>query len=302
MAAPYTSYDNPTVTGSMREDLLDIITNISPTDTPFTTGMKVTRAKATTHEWLTDALATRGSKATAEGSATSYGDITKPTRVANYVQQIEVTWQISDVAVATTHAGMKDLLTYEIARASKEFKNSLEYDAINGTGATGSEGVAATMKGALEFVSTNSEDLSTAALTEVIYNDLAQSIWEQGGNPKETYVAGYLKRKISAFSDNSNTKNIMADDKRLVNAVDVYVSDFGMHKILLARDIPHGADDAELLMSDPSVWALAYLINPHKEDRAKDGSRTNGVVIGSVTLECREEKACGKIINVSTTS
>lgn len=301
MAAPYTSYDNPQTTGSMREDLLDVITNITPTDTPFSSGLKTSRASATKHEWLLDVLPARGSKATAEGAATSYSDITAPTRDSNYVQQIEVTWQISDLAVATTHAGMKDLLVYEIAKQSKVFKNSLEYDAINGTSAVGSEGVASTMKGALSFISDNSTDLATAALTETVYNDLAQAVWNDGGNPKETYVHGYLKRKISAFTAGA-TKNIEATDKRLVNSVDVYESDFGIQKILLTRDMPNATDDAELMIIDPSVWSLAWLINPHKEDRAKDGSRTNGVIIGATTLVCKAEKANGKIINISTTS
>jgi hypothetical protein len=285
----------------MREDLIDVITNIAPTDTPFVSGLKVTRAAATKHEWLKDTLEARGSKATAEGASTSYSDITAPTRDYNVIEQIEVTWQISDMAIATTHAGMKDLLAYEIAKQSKVWKNALEYDAINGTLAAGSEGVAATMKGALGFISTNSLDAETAALDEVMYNNLAEDIWEQGGNPKETFVNGYLKRKISAFTANA-TKTVEAADKRLVNAVDVYVSDFGMQKVMLCRDMPKSADDAELMIIDPSVWALAYLINPHTEERAKTRSATNGVIIGSCTIECREEKANGKIINLSTTS
>ena len=292
MAAPYTSYDNPQTTGSMREDLLDVITNISPKDTTFVTGLKVGRAKATTHEWLKDVLPTRGSKASVEGAATSYGDLVAPTRVANYVQQIECTWQISDIAIATTHAGMKDLLSNEVAKAAAQWKNALEYDAINGTGATGSEGVAATMKGALEFISTNSDDKSAAALDETDYNDLAQDIYDAGGDPKETYVAGHLKRKISSFTGNA-TKNVEASDKRLINSIDVYVSDFGMQKILLNRDIPAGSDTDTLMMIDPKLWSLAYLINPHTEERAKDGSRVNGVIIGAVTLVCKEEKGNG---------
>ena len=303
MAAPYTTYDNPQTTGSMREDLLDFITNISPIDTPFTSGMKVGRAKGTVHTWLQDALPARGTKATAEGDDTSYGDVTAPTRETNYVQQIEVPWSITDVAVATDHAGMKNLLVYEIDRSSKVWKNSLEYDAFNGAEATGSEGTKAEMNGALAYVTTNSTDLvANAALSEAIYNDLAQTIWTAGGNPKEVFVGGYLKRKISAFTANGQTRNVAADDKRLVNAIDVYTSDFGIHKILLARDIPQGNNDADLLMSDPTMWKLAYLINPHKEDRAKTGSAIKGVIIGAVTLECLQEKACGKIINCLTTA
>jgi len=262
--------------------------------------MKTTRASSTYHEWLVDVLEARGTKTTVEGSDTAYSDITAPTRKANYVQQMEVTWQISDMAIATTHAGMKDLLVYEITRAAKVFKNSLEYDAFQSTSASGSEGVKATMTGAMAFVTTNSTDNATAALTESIYNDMCQTIWEAGGDPSETFVGGYLKRVISSFTANSTRRNIDAEDKRLVNAIDIYSSDFGVQKIYLSRDINSGADDADVLISDPAMWKMAWLINPHKEDRAKTKSATNGVICGAATLVCLQEKACGKIINCAT--
>jgi hypothetical protein len=40
-----------------REDLTDVIYNISPTDTPFMSSVGKTKATAVYHEWQTDALA-----------------------------------------------------------------------------------------------------------------------------------------------------------------------------------------------------------------------------------------------------
>ena len=40
-----------------REDLSDFITNISPTETPFFSGIGRTKATAVVHEWMTHALA-----------------------------------------------------------------------------------------------------------------------------------------------------------------------------------------------------------------------------------------------------
>ena len=40
----------------LREDLADVIYNISPTDTPFQSSVGRTKATAVYHEWQTDAL------------------------------------------------------------------------------------------------------------------------------------------------------------------------------------------------------------------------------------------------------
>ena len=46
-----------------REDLSDIIYSISPTDTPFMSGIAKSNANAIFHEWQTDALAAAASAA-----------------------------------------------------------------------------------------------------------------------------------------------------------------------------------------------------------------------------------------------
>ncbi len=297
MAAPYTTTDNPITTGSAREGLLDFITNISPKDTPFTSGIGVKHDSHDKVEWLTDSLPSRGSKATIQGADASYSDITAPTRAYNVMEQIEVTWSIADANNATDHAGMSSLMAYEIAKQSAVWKNALEYDAIQGTRTAFVEATtAAVMGGAEEFISDNSTALSDNPLDEKALNDLSNDVYDDGGNPSEVLCGGWLKRKISAFS--TNTKNVQAIDKRLINAVDLYINDFGQLKIMLSRDVTAGS----LLLIDPKLWSLAYLINPHKEDRAKTGSATKGVIIGNVTLISKQEKGNGQITGASTTA
>jgi len=44
-------YDN--VGGTVREDLLDLLTNLSPKQTQLVTGLGTSTAKSIRHEWLT---------------------------------------------------------------------------------------------------------------------------------------------------------------------------------------------------------------------------------------------------------
>ena len=50
------TYQTYTAIGQ-REDLSDVIYNISPTDTPFMSSIGKTKATAVYHEWQTDSLA-----------------------------------------------------------------------------------------------------------------------------------------------------------------------------------------------------------------------------------------------------
>ena len=58
-----------------REDLTDVLTNISPTETPFLSSIGRTRASGVFHEWQTDVLAaaaSAGANAAAEGASAAH--------------------------------------------------------------------------------------------------------------------------------------------------------------------------------------------------------------------------------------
>ncbi len=62
------TYQTYTAIGQ-REDLSDVIYNISPTDTPFMSSIGKTKATAILHEWQTDSLAAASlSNAAVEGA------------------------------------------------------------------------------------------------------------------------------------------------------------------------------------------------------------------------------------------
>ena len=79
--ARYT-YDEPT----NREDLTDVITNISPSDTPITTMIGKTKAKATYHEIPEDELAAAAVNAHIEGEKDVATDAPARTRKGNHSQ------------------------------------------------------------------------------------------------------------------------------------------------------------------------------------------------------------------------
>lgn len=174
----------------------------------------------------TDTLASAASNKVVEGTDVDAPSLSPTTRVGNYTQILRKAWRVSDTQEAIDKAGRDSENSYQMAKKMKELARDIEYALVNGSEASGATGTAREMKGVLNFISTNVETGSGTGdedLTEEMYNDLLETIWEAGGNPDVTYASGPQKRKISNFSANS-TRNIGAESNRLVASVDVYES------------------------------------------------------------------------------
>ena len=81
---------------SNREDLLDVITIISPVDTPLFTMLRKTKVSNVQVEWLTDLLDQATSNAVADGSSATFQSVTNRVRLANYSQISRESYDISD--------------------------------------------------------------------------------------------------------------------------------------------------------------------------------------------------------------
>ena len=77
--AKYQTYQ----TVGIREDIADIIYSISPTETPFMSGVGKTKATNTLHQWQTDALAPVAANAQAEGATITYPTLSPTVKLGN---------------------------------------------------------------------------------------------------------------------------------------------------------------------------------------------------------------------------
>ncbi len=116
MAIGSITYDDTT----RREDLSDILTNVSPDATPLLSSWKSVTASNTLHEYLQDSLAAAGNNLGVEGAAFSVADPTQPTRLNNNTQIFTDGVTISGTQMQVNHAGMADPMKYQIAKQLKE--------------------------------------------------------------------------------------------------------------------------------------------------------------------------------------
>jgi hypothetical protein len=284
MANAYVNTDK-----AVREDLLSVLTNLSPTDTQLVTGLGTSSASSRKHEWLTDTLSAVKSNAYGEGADASYNDLTNPTRLTNYTQILMQGFKVSDSEEAVDKAAFNSRYQYEATKALKMIKNDLEFAVMRGAmpSGMGTDSYAGVMAGVKSWLSLVTAQ-SGVSLTEKILNDYLQNVWDNGTEVNAIYAPMYLKRKISGFVAGA-TKNFDQSDKRLINVIDVYQSDAAK----LVKLFPHrhvsivGTEtNYDMVGINEDLFKIAYLRKPTIREMAKDGDATKGNVVIEATLEC----------------
>ena len=282
-----------------REDLLDLISDVSPDDNPLTTMLSVGEAKQTTHEWLEDYLSRPTSNTgTVEGSDATFSDLTQPSRRTNVTQMIRETFRVSDTERAVNVAGMSDPFDYQRDKALRNWKNRLEFSLLRSTLSSGASGSAQTMAGIEATVTSHcTARLSGTSLSEAEINGMQLDVAQDVGSSDVfdmILTTLQLRQKISTFTA-GNTRYIDASDRKLVRKVMVYEGDFGPMRIFGHKDVSVSAatPGPRVLGLNESKWRIAYLTNrrPKYVPLAKTGSSTKGMIEGEATLEYLAERA-----------
>ncbi len=277
-----------------REDLSDIITNISPSDTPFMSKIgKGEAATATLHEWMEDSLAAPKKNAHVEGSSFSTTPAPARVRLGNYCQIMRQGYKVTDTQEAVQKAGVKSEIGHNMVKALKEYATDEEYAfLLNTAKVAGSASVARELGGVPAFVTTNVSDNGGTArtLSEELMDSVLQQCWNNGGNPKLCFMSGGQKKKAAGWTAGGE-RYVEAEAKKLINAIEVYESSFGVISFVPHRQM----GDGQVYLIQPDLWAKSYLRPPKTMDLPKTASATEKIIEGEVTLEARAEKGNGII-------
>jgi len=295
MATNFSTYDAQAI----REDLSDVIYDISPTDTPFLSSITKKGSVSNTYfEWQTDALtAASGSNAVVEGAAVGTAATTATTRLGNYTQISKKVVEVTGTQDKVNNAGKKSEMAHQLAKASKELKRDMETSLLADNAAVaGNASTARETKGAAAFITTNVTDAGTsgshAAVVEADITAVAESTWNAGGEPSTILLGATNKKLITAMSGRaSSTQSVVDDNKSIYNAVDVYVSDFGTFNIQLDRY----ADQDIIYFLQNDMWSVDYLRDFQTVDIAKEGDSDKKMLLVEYGLRCGNEAANGKI-------
>lgn len=313
------AYDRYSAIGA-REDLTDVIYDISPTDTPIMSTIGKTKATSVTHEWQTDSLAAATTaNALVEGASASEATLSPTTRLANLTQIVGKTVMVSGTLLASDLAGRKSEMAYQLAKASAEIKRDIETIITANQGQTaGSSGSSARKMGSLlSYIKTNTSkngtsvtgvdpttlgvstrtDGSTRAFTETILKDVIAKVFSSGGTPSALFVSPAQKQVVSAFTGLAAQRYQVptSGQATILAGADLYQSDFGVLQIVPNRFMR----TRDALVLDPEYAALAYLRPFQTNDIAKVGDAEKKQILAELTLEVRNEAAHGGAFDLS---
>jgi hypothetical protein len=309
--------------GGNREDLEDIIWELDPFDTYCLTNFDRVKAEATFHEHELDTLVAPTTNRQIEGDDAAFVTVVSPTRVGNYCQISRKTFLISRTQEKVAKAGRKSEVKRQLRKQMRELKNEMEYaicrnqaSSSGGSGTArsmgsieswipttdnGGNGVRATTSAAASTVGYSSgvvaaptDGTTTGALTEGVFKAALELAWADGGDASSVLVGTTQKTAISGFAGvATKTHNVEGRTKPVIaGSVDVYVSEFGTHNIILHRHVRASI----VLCIDPEYWATAFIDQPFMEELAKTGDGTKHQLIAEFTLVSRNHAANSKIV------
>jgi len=311
----FTSFDAK----GIREELSNIISNISPEDVPFQSNVGSENVSNTYFEWQTDELASAQNVPVIDGDDVSSFDSTASTsRVGNYTQIARRTMIVADNLGSQDLAGRNDEISYQMAKRGSELKRDVELIlTANSAKAAGNSSTARVTAGLGAWIATNTNkagdgtdptavdgsdargDGTQRDLTEAMVKDVMQKAFTEGGQPSVLMVGPFNKTVVSGFAGIAAQRYQAPSDgpTTIIGAADVYLSDFGTLSVVPNRF--QRERDAFLL--DPEYASVCYLRPIQAVDLAKTGDAEKKMLLCEFGAKISAQKAHGIVadLNVS---
>jgi hypothetical protein len=311
MAKVTNAFDTYSATAD-REDLSNIIYNISPMQTPFMSSIGKRNINNVVFDWQTESLPTPSSAGHLEGFELSRSAATATTRVSNVAMISKRDATVTGSQDASDPAGKRSEMAHQLAIMSKALKRDMEEALCQKGAKTTGNATTARVTGGFESWITSNDSRGTSgastgggaaptdgtqrALTETLLKDTLQLCFENGGEPSMAICGPHNKQVISGFTGRTQARQ-MIDANTVEASVSVYSSDFGELKIVPSNR----SRERSLLLVDPEFAKVSYLRDFKTVDIATIGDAETKMIVVEYGLEVSNEAAHGVVadLNVS---
>ena len=318
MAQPTNTFDTYDSVNAMREDLSDVIYNISPTETPFMSNASKGSATNTLHQWNTDSLSAVAVNAQVEGDNVDGDAISDVSRLTNYTQISLKSATISGTDDAVKNAGFGEQMAYQMAKMGKELKRDMEHAMVGleqakvaGNASTARKSASVGTWYGPTAIGNYSKNGSPSAepdgdgseaiaggtnrtYTEALLKAGLKASFDLGGNPDTVLMTASHKQLASAFAGVA-TKYKDASDKVSIGTTDIYVSDFG--EVAFVPDRFQNANRVDILQMD--MWSVDFLRPFQSSDLSKTGDSNKKMILAEWTLKSSAPNASYGIFNLT---
>lgn len=299
------TYNFTVDSNTIREDLSDLIDIMTPADAPIHALCDEEPVYDTYHDWSMDELAIPTSPASViEGATPSYLKVTEPVRPTAPVCIVTEPVEVADTRRVVRTAGMDDAYNYFIWKAAIKVMKQMEVNMHFGdtTIAVITNEDARMCEGLLPWAIDSAKgntiagmDFSSGAafapyspsilqgtaagnaLTRLqLHDNILQPFWDQGGNVMGSVFlcGGKVKRIISEFAmvyaptaGASNRRNINQNEKKMVETIDFFDSDFGTIAMNLDRYMHSTFETTYATGSTIQPRQMGILFEPEKVTR-----------------------------------
>lgn len=324
----------------IREQLANVIYNTMPTETPLFTMAKKVNVGSRTPEWQRSIDADPApTNAVVEGDDIGNDSTVQPDRLKNVTQLFDKVAQVSSTMQAVNTAGRGNEMAYQMAMRGRELKRDIEsrfqgnYASVLGNASTAGEaaGVEAWLSSNVSRGSTGASggfnsgtgliaaatDGTTRLITEDMFKSVIADTWINGGEDAMILCGPRMKQKISStFTGVATQYNAIDGQKKVLiqGGIDLYRSDFGIHKIMPTRLGSYGTGrtrvyrpsssgeietaNRTVLVLDPKSWTVAFLQPIQQKPLAENGHSVRRMLWAECTLECADERTNGVVADV----
>jgi hypothetical protein len=328
VATPLTNtFRTPSAVG-IREDLSDMVSRITPEDTPIYSMAGKEGSKNTHPEWETETLRAPAANAQEEGQEYTFNAVSPPVRLGNWTQIFAESWIISNTMEAVDDAGSVQKRKHQKVKKGIEVRKDIEYAiliptaTVSGTtrqfgslptwlttnvsrGATGANGGYSTGTGLTVAPTPGTQ----RAFTKVLLDGTMQLGYQNGANFSRMVVSPYIKGVFATLMSDTNVANFFYNTTRgqtnaIIANADYYEGPYGKIKVEMDRVMAAGVTLARNAYLIDTEFIAMKTLRPIAEDPdiAKTGDARKGVIIGETTLKITNEQGLGVIADLFGTT
>lgn len=283
--------------------LSDIVTNISPDETPFIT--IIGKGKVTNYlfNWTEEELDPSIVNAQVEGAVAPAAVDNYLIERDNFTQIFARTVDVSGTSVANKVAGDKQTLANQVALKAKALKIDMEKAFIGNFQTTKSTvgGARFTAGFKAQVDAGNIIDAGGAAVTGEQLDELLTRLFENGGTPDYVMCHPRIRNVlVAALQAKGFVQRDISNGTKLVTDIVTYTSPVGTVNLVNNRhstyDTTTGIGDVYVF--DSSMWSVEALRPYMLDELAKVGDSIQRLLITEVGLKNKSFKASGVITNI----
>lgn len=306
-----------------REELSDVVSRITPEDTPIYSMIEKGKCVSVNPTWETDELAAPGDNAREEGEEYTFGAVTAPEKLGDYTQILRKDWIISGTQEVVDEAGKVQKRKYQKLKKGVEIRKDVEYAIVSNQGSQGgnirrlgglpswiktnvSRGAGGANGGFTGNVTVAATNGTQRAFTKTLLDNVMQQGYTSGANFKHVMGSSYVKSVFVTFMSDANVAPFRysvsagGERKTIVASADYYEGPFGtvmVHPNRVMSTSPTIARNVMFL--DPDFLEFLWLRKIQEDkDVAKSGDADKGVIIGEGTLKVGNERGLGVVADV----